>query len=62
MGGTASTEIPGGGTEGYHVLRVKSIIIPVFVNFMIYTNHCRYRKILPEHWPDWRLFLILLLQ
>jgi len=24
MGGAQSTEVPGGGTEGYHVLRVRS--------------------------------------
>jgi hypothetical protein len=27
MGGSQSLQIPGGGTEGYHVLRVISIII-----------------------------------
>ena len=25
MGGSQSTEVPGGGTEGYHVLRVRNV-------------------------------------
>ena len=27
MGGSQSTEIPGGGTEGYHVLKVKNFFV-----------------------------------
>jgi hypothetical protein len=27
MGGSQSVEIPGGGTEGYHVLRVSEFIV-----------------------------------
>lgn len=39
MGSSHSIEIPGGGTEGYHVLRVKKIcqnIIIFFVNSFKY--------------------------
>lgn len=32
MGGSQSTEIPGGGTEGYHVLKVK--IFSVLIVFL----------------------------
>jgi len=30
MGGSQSSEIPGGGSEGYHVLRVKQLQLYLF--------------------------------
>ena len=30
--GSSVEEIPGGGTEGYHVLRVSKALIPLFVS------------------------------
>jgi len=38
MGGAHSIEIPGGGTEGYHVLRVSGSEIVVLVMRLI-NNH-----------------------
>lgn len=38
MGGTQSTEVPGGGTEGYHVLRVKSPNFALIVNTNLYSS------------------------
>jgi hypothetical protein len=33
MGGSQSIEVPGGGTEGYHVLRVcQSIVNQILIN------------------------------
>lgn len=37
MGGSQSVEIPGGGTEGYHVLRVR-VFIPSHITRPLFTN------------------------
>lgn len=31
MGGSVSSEIPGGGTEGYHVLRVRRFLLCLMI-------------------------------
>ena len=36
--GSSVEEIPGGGTEGYHVLRVKNLLIVLFVSVQIATR------------------------
>lgn len=39
MGGSQSVEIPGGGTEGYHVLKVRFLANPY--NLVSYCIHFR---------------------
>ena len=36
--GSSVEEIPGGGTEGYHVLRVRNLLIALFVSVQIPTR------------------------
>jgi hypothetical protein len=68
MGGAHSIEIPGGGTEGYHVLRVSRSEIFVLVMrlkySLIFTKDflCRFKMDHRVKKLVLRLFLILLLQ
>ena len=41
MGGAQSIDLPGGGTEGYHVLRVSDLITLLFcfiINIFLYIS------------------------
>ena len=75
MGGSQSVEVPGGGTEGYHVLRVqvrnpgKKILILIFVDFRVLfiAPNIAYivfatRMVLLDKRLDWKPFLTLLLR
>ena len=47
MGGSQSVEIPGGGTEGYHVLKVNSIFAGYRKKFTILYTF-RFKNILRD--------------
>lgn len=60
MGNTESIEIPGGGTDGYHVLRVCIFIYNFFLIINRIRVHFRYKTTLLVVKLDCNRFLISL--
>lgn len=63
MGGSQSLQIPGGGTEGYHVLRVtvSTLILGVQQYKLNNRSILRFKTDRRANEPDSNLFSILLL-
>lgn len=63
MGSSQSIEIPGGGTEGYHVLRVSEVLLRKSKkSFFDTSSFCliRSKTAVPVRKLDWKPFSILL--
>lgn len=51
MGGLQSAEIPGGGSEGYHVLRVDMCLVLIFMSAMNVSSLASIRSSCPSAGP-----------